>query len=152
MSRAVSPSKCKISSNYVEIFSSYLAVNTLPLGYKLRQLMLYREIIAVCSEIHTKHINKLCGQKVEFVKNESVSCDPKNVAVWTLIQMKVFTASYAQNSPKSPHFQTVSIVSDAVLILNILFLFLTAFPHRDGTNGNIFFLYQIDRNPASGKD
>ena len=23
--------------------------------------MLYREIIAVCSEIHTKHINKLCG-------------------------------------------------------------------------------------------
>ena len=30
--------------------------------------MLYREIIAVCSEIHTKHINSLCGQNVEFVK------------------------------------------------------------------------------------
>jgi len=30
--------------------------------------MLYREIIAVCSEIHTKHINTLCGQIVEFVK------------------------------------------------------------------------------------
>jgi len=29
--------------------------------------MLYREIIAVFSEIHTKHINTLCGQKVEFV-------------------------------------------------------------------------------------
>jgi hypothetical protein len=29
--------------------------------------MLYREIIAVCSEIHTKHINTLCGQNVEFV-------------------------------------------------------------------------------------
>jgi len=29
--------------------------------------MLYREIIVVCSEIHTKHINKLRGQKVEFV-------------------------------------------------------------------------------------
>jgi len=29
--------------------------------------MLYREIIAVCSEIHTKHINTLCGRKVEFV-------------------------------------------------------------------------------------
>jgi len=28
--------------------------------------MLYREIIAVCSEIHTKHINTLCGQNVEF--------------------------------------------------------------------------------------
>ena len=29
--------------------------------------MLYRERIAVCSEIHTKHINKLCGQKVELL-------------------------------------------------------------------------------------
>ena len=28
--------------------------------------MLYREIIAVCSQIHTKHINTLCGQNVEF--------------------------------------------------------------------------------------
>jgi hypothetical protein len=28
--------------------------------------MLYKEIIAVCSQIHTKHINKLCGQKVEL--------------------------------------------------------------------------------------
>ena len=27
--------------------------------------MLYREIIAVCSKIHTKHINTLCGQDVE---------------------------------------------------------------------------------------
>jgi len=29
--------------------------------------MLYRKIIAVCSQIHTKHINTLCGQNVEFV-------------------------------------------------------------------------------------
>jgi hypothetical protein len=28
--------------------------------------MLYREIIAVCSEIHTKHLNTLCGQNVIF--------------------------------------------------------------------------------------
>jgi len=28
---------------------------------------LYREIIGVCSQIHTKHINTLCGQNVEFV-------------------------------------------------------------------------------------
>jgi hypothetical protein len=33
---------------------------------KTNQLMLYREIIAVCSEIHTRHINTLCGQKVGF--------------------------------------------------------------------------------------
>jgi hypothetical protein len=29
--------------------------------------MLYREIIAASSEIHTKHINTLCGRNVEFV-------------------------------------------------------------------------------------
>jgi len=29
--------------------------------------MLYREIIAVYSEIHTKHINTLCGQNVELL-------------------------------------------------------------------------------------
>jgi len=29
--------------------------------------MLYREIIAVCSQIHTKHINTLCGQNVEML-------------------------------------------------------------------------------------
>jgi hypothetical protein len=29
--------------------------------------MLYREIIAVCSEIHTKRLNTLCGQNVELL-------------------------------------------------------------------------------------
>jgi len=29
--------------------------------------MLYREIIGVFSEIHTKHINALCGQNVELL-------------------------------------------------------------------------------------
>jgi len=29
---------------------------------KTSQLMLYRAVIAVCSEIHTEHINTLCGQ------------------------------------------------------------------------------------------
>jgi hypothetical protein len=28
--------------------------------------MLYREIMAVYSEIHTEHINTLCGQKVYY--------------------------------------------------------------------------------------
>jgi hypothetical protein len=34
---------------------------------KTSQLMLYREIIAVCSEIRTKRINTLCGQNVGFL-------------------------------------------------------------------------------------
>ena len=29
--------------------------------------MLYTEIMAVCSQIHTKHINALCGQNVELL-------------------------------------------------------------------------------------
>ena len=29
--------------------------------------MLYREIIAVCSQIHTKHTNTLCGQNAELL-------------------------------------------------------------------------------------
>jgi len=29
--------------------------------------MLYREIIAVCSQIHTKHIYTVCGQNVELL-------------------------------------------------------------------------------------
>jgi len=29
--------------------------------------MLYRDIIAVCSQTHIKHINTVCGQNVEFV-------------------------------------------------------------------------------------
>jgi len=29
--------------------------------------MLYREIITVCSQIHTKHVNTLCGQNVELL-------------------------------------------------------------------------------------
>jgi hypothetical protein len=37
---------------------------------KTGQLMLYREIIAVCSHIHTKHINTLCGQNVELLNVE----------------------------------------------------------------------------------
>jgi hypothetical protein len=35
--------------------------------------MLYREIIAVCSEKHNKHVNTLCGENAEiFVLNPVV--------------------------------------------------------------------------------
>ena len=37
---------------------------------KTRQLMLYREIIAVCSEIRTKHLNTLCELNVGFLDIE----------------------------------------------------------------------------------
>jgi len=34
---------------------------------KTSQSMLYREIIADCSQIHIKYINTLCGQNVELL-------------------------------------------------------------------------------------
>jgi len=43
--------------------------------------MLYREIIAVCSEIHTKHINTLCGQNVELL---NVKLVVHIVTIWLL--------------------------------------------------------------------
>jgi len=46
--------------------SPYRAENTLYLGYK-NQSVLYSEIIADCSQIHTKHINTLFGQNVELL-------------------------------------------------------------------------------------
>jgi len=41
--------------------------------------MLYREIIAVCSQIHTKHINTVCGLNVELV-----NIKPGGTYIWTL--------------------------------------------------------------------
>jgi len=34
--------------------------------------MLYREIIAVCSQIHKKQVNTLCGQNVELLNGKLV--------------------------------------------------------------------------------
>ena len=58
----------------VELLNVKLAVHVVTTGLgrvksviKTSQLMLYREIIAVCSEIHTKHINTLFGQNVELL-------------------------------------------------------------------------------------
>ena len=34
--------------------------------------MLYRDLIAVCSEIHTKHINTMCEQNMELLNVQLV--------------------------------------------------------------------------------
>jgi hypothetical protein len=51
--------------------------------------MLYSEIMAVCSEIHTKHIYTLCGQNVEFVNVKLV------VHIVTTVPYKINTARVA---------------------------------------------------------
>ena len=40
--------------------------------------MLYMETIAVCSEIHTKHINTLCGQNVELLNVNPLPANVEN--------------------------------------------------------------------------
>jgi len=43
--------------------------------------MLYREMIALCSEIHTKHTNTLCGLNVELLNVKlAVYKDPVRTA------------------------------------------------------------------------
>jgi len=51
---------------YVNTQSIPRSKHTPSLVIKTNQLILYREIIAVCSQIHTEHINTLCGQNVEL--------------------------------------------------------------------------------------
>ena len=51
----------------IYIFSSYCAVNTFRMHYKSNQLMLYRKIIAVCSENHTERKSIRCGQNTEIL-------------------------------------------------------------------------------------
>jgi hypothetical protein len=53
--------------------------------------MLYRGIIAVCSEIHTKHINTLCGQNVElYIKIQSVPRSKHSVSVIQTSQLMLY--------------------------------------------------------------
>ena len=53
--------------------------------------MLYREIIAVCSHIHTKHINILCGQNAElYIKIQSVPRSKHSVSVIQTNQLMLY--------------------------------------------------------------
>ena len=45
--------------------------------------MLYGEIIAVCSQIHTKHSNTLCGQNVELFSTTQRHTTPTQCYVMT---------------------------------------------------------------------
>jgi len=57
----------------ITLHESYLNTQSVPRGkhsvsvIKTSQLMLYREIIALCSQIQTKHINTVCGLNLELL-------------------------------------------------------------------------------------
>jgi hypothetical protein len=59
--------------------------------------MLYREIMAVCSEIHTKHINTLCGQNVELLDVKLAVCKVNVGLRKRLTTYFETTDAYAQN-------------------------------------------------------
>jgi hypothetical protein len=69
--------------------------------------MLYREKIAVCSEIHTKHINTLCGQNVEFVNVKSGGTYSNH---WAL--KRIFYPDYVLHENKLVLFSTVIITKN----------------------------------------
>jgi len=55
----------RVNMNCIWRSSPYCAVNTLRIGYKNQSV---QEIIAVCSDIHTEHMNTLCGQNEELLE------------------------------------------------------------------------------------
>jgi hypothetical protein len=60
--------------------------------------MLHREIIAVCSEIHTKHIDTLCGQNVEFV---NVKLGGTYTNHWALDGERTSVRTFTAQNPKT---------------------------------------------------
>ena len=52
--------------------------------------MLYSEIIDVCSEIHTKHLNTVCGQNMELLNVEHGRTSTIQLA-WKSRKIKILT-------------------------------------------------------------
>ena len=83
--------------------------------------MLYREIMAVCSEIHTKHINTLCGQNVELVNVKPL------VHVLHTIRIQIYNKFLSQimmqetaNTTKSFGYTRVGTLIVATIYLQLI--------------------------------
>jgi diaminopimelate epimerase len=72
-----------------------VAVRNCAKELKADQLMLYKEIVAICTEFHTKYITTMCGQNVEFFNAKHVystygnHCDPQGWFSTTPLKFKV---------------------------------------------------------------
>jgi hypothetical protein len=64
--------------------------------------MLYREIIAVCSQIHIKHINALCGQNVDLL-NVKLVVHIVTTGLWRFSYIVSYYSS--KNSAFSQHWE-----------------------------------------------
>ena len=60
--------------------------------------MLYREIIAVCSQIHTKHTNTVCGQNVELL-NVKLAVHIVTTWLWRVSRHRLTFSQATVNCP-----------------------------------------------------
>jgi hypothetical protein len=84
--------------------------------------MLYREIIAVCSQFHTKHINTLCGQNVELLNVKLAVHTVTNEAADHICSFNAGTCRnpYADTHPNFPVFCQPSLVTKSPPALSVL--------------------------------
>ena len=83
--------------------------------------MLYREIIAVCSQIHTEHINTWCGQNVELLNVKLVVQALKAQHSHTR-EVSVFEEPAFVTRTSGRHLRTsrtVNVLSHAVMMTNV---------------------------------
>jgi len=89
--------------------TSYRAVNIFCLGFKTDMLVMYGEIIAVCSEIHAKLINILCEQGVEFVNVKADGTRSKSCALKGTYQPRAREMTSSHNIHALFHRKAVNI-------------------------------------------
>jgi hypothetical protein len=65
--------------------------------------MLHREIITVSSEIHTKHINTLCGQNVELLNVKPGGTYSNHRALKGLMKQKYAAHTMSPKKSSWPH-------------------------------------------------
>jgi hypothetical protein len=129
-----------------KIYIFYRAVNTLPLGYKTSQLLLYREIIAVCSEIRTKHINTVCGQNVELLSVKlAVHIVTTGLCRVNLTVREICTQPYVKI--------LICLQKPAKYICLILWLLgkVTEFYSEKATQVNVYVIFRKSRSNEANK-
>jgi hypothetical protein len=78
--------------------------------------MLYSEIIAVCSEIHTKHINTLSGQNVEFlsIKTSGTYSNHMTLSCHESFNNSIFRVSLIKTTQHDCHSKQCSTVGACI--------------------------------------
>ena len=103
--------------------------------------MLYREIIAVCSEIHTKHLNTLCGQNVELLNFQPGATYSKHRA----LKSQYLCAVMHRSSPSCElsFYKSVGLVSKILVVGDAsMYGWLPVTDISTNRNGSVFGIKQ----------